>query len=393
MKLILRLLSILIVSLILVAQPVSAARPDAPKYALRGPFPVGTRELKLANGPRSLDATVWYPALNPDKKKEEVVYRYGLLTGTGQALLNADVDASKGPYPLIVFSHGLGGLRYQLVSYTEQLASYGFVVIAADHPGSTFNDMLSASPTEGILTSFARRPLEVLQEISYFEGLKEDALGKAVDLTRVGVTGHSFGGYTTLAAGGAQFDTRPMQAACAGKTNDMECAFVPRLNDLAKARGLTAVPIGLWPATTDPRIKAIAPLAPSSGIYFGKEGLSAIKIPMLIMVGTKDESTPPAENAIPAYQNASSAQKGLALFENANHYIFVERCPAAAIALGRYTQCSDAVWDMDRAHDLINHLGTAFFLATLKNDADAAKALLPNAVSFVGVKYDTTLKP
>ena len=36
------------------------------------------------------------------------------------------------------------------------------------------------------------------------------------------------------------------------------------------------------------------------------------------------------------------------------------------------------VWDMARAHDLINHFATAFFLAELKDNVAASNALAPN---------------
>jgi hypothetical protein len=45
---------------------------------------------------------------------------------------------------------------------------------------------------------------------------------------------------------------------------------------------------------------------------------------------------------------------------------------------------------MSRAHDLANHFTTAFLLATLKGDQDAAAALAANAVSFPGITYETT---
>ncbi|KAB2862348.1 MAG: hypothetical protein F9K46_07185 [Anaerolineae bacterium] len=60
------------------------------------------------------------------------------------------------------------------------------------------------------------------------------------------------------------------------------------------------------------------------------------------------------------------------------------------VQLGLFDRCSDDVWDMQRAHELINHFATAFFLAHLKGDADAAAALLPGAVDFVGVEYTVT---
>ena len=50
--------------------------------------------------------------------------------------------------------------------------------------------------------------------------------------------------------------------------------------------------------------------------------------------------------------------------------------------------CSDPVWDMDRAHDLINHFTTAFLLDVLKGDVEAHAALSPDAVSFPGIVYE-----
>ena len=50
------------------------------------------------------------------------------------------------------------------------------------------------------------------------------------------------------------------------------------------------------------------------------------------------------------------------------------------VALGLEVFCTDPVWDMDRAHDLINHFATAFLLAELKGDGEAAEALAPENV-------------
>jgi len=50
--------------------------------------------------------------------------------------------------------------------------------------------------------------------------------------------------------------------------------------------------------------------------------------------------------------------------------------------------CADPVWDKDRAHDLLNHLITAFLLVALKDDADAGAALAPDQVVFPGITYE-----
>lgn len=383
------MLAILLVCLLVAPLTAQAQRPDAPQYAKRGPFPVGTRELTISDAVPPLTVTIWYPALNPDNLPEAATYTYGLFSGQGRALRDATPDTAKGPYPLVVFSHGLGGVRLQLLAYTEHLASHGFVVMAADHPGSAFSDLLTGGA--GILESFGRRPLEVLEQIDYAEKLGTPGSDWAgvIDTNMVAVSGHSFGGYTTLAAAGARLDTAAIKADCAKNPNQMgSCATLEQIETVAKARGLSEIPTGLWPATTDPRIKAAVALAPSSGPTFGEQGAAALSIPLMIIVGSKDQATPPESNAFPVYESASSQQKALVVLENAGHYIFVDKCQPLLITLGRFEQCSDLVWDMDRAHDLTNHMATAFLLSVLKGDTEAEKALDPEAVKFAGVRYE-----
>ena len=54
---------------------------------------------------------------------------------------------------------------------------------------------------------------------------------------------------------------------------------------------------------------------------------------------------------------------------------------------GIHSFCSDPAWDKVRSHNLINHFTTAFLLAELKQDENAAAALAPVAVEFAGVTY------
>jgi predicted dienelactone hydrolase len=123
---------------------------------------------------------------------------------------------------------------------------------------------------------------------------------------------------------------------------------------------------------------------------FGTDGLASLSAPVMIIVGTEDRTTPADENGIPAYESVASSQKALALLQLAGHYVFVEKCIPLIITLGRFNQCSDLVWDMDRAHDLTNHLATAFFLAVLYDDPTARAALSADAVDFVGVEFRST---
>ncbi|WP_119065687.1 alpha/beta hydrolase family protein [Aggregatilinea lenta] len=385
-----------------------ARRPDAPQYAQRGPYAVGTQDVIVPQPDRPLEATIWYPALNPDNADQQAEYRYGVLALDGNALRDAAPDADNGPYPLVVFSHGSGGFRLQSLYLMEHLASYGFVVISADHLGNTLADsLLGGNDVNDITDSYAYRPLDVLAEIDFITGVDSPLVG-VVDGQNVAVMGHSFGGNTALAAGGAQMDFGALSDWCADPTyttlapsspepdaltirqrvsvHEMVCFLQNRAGEIADLRGLDAPPDGLWPPTTDPRIQAIVALAPWNAPIFGAAGLANVTIPAMIMVGSADSTTYPPRDAYTAYTGLSSATRHLVVFENAEHLLFANAC-TPLMERAAFDRCSDPVWDMARAHDLIDHMATAFLLATFYGDAGAAASLQPDAVDFTGVIY------
>jgi hypothetical protein len=92
-------------------------RTNAPQYALHGPFAVGYKQLTAGKGTAyPLEVSLWYPALTSKGFEEQITYVIKHKDATwspkqkafvyGHALLNAEIDGSHGPYPLIVFSHG-----------------------------------------------------------------------------------------------------------------------------------------------------------------------------------------------------------------------------------------------------------------------------------------------
>lgn len=429
-----KLMLLLLVIVLIFPLTGHAQRPDAPQYAQRGPYAVGTREVSIAAGQgigqdQPLTATLWYPALNPDGVEEAVDYRVMALTVPGRAILDAAPDADNGPYPLVVFSHGNGGLRYNSLWFTEHLASHGFVVIAADHPGNTIWEALQGEAVieRNMLASLATRPFDVLREIAFMESLAaDDPLAGLVDLDRIAITGHSFGGFTALSVGGARLDFAGLAEWCADPTDfppppdgiparDLSpdalavlqaqtCMHaqpdgtplngpidLTRIDDMANRvaafRGLDAAPDGLWPATTDPRVRAVVAMAPGLSRVFGAEGLEALDVSTLVLVGSADIATVPESEAYSIYHYISSTDKALAVFENAGHTVFIDACSDVMMNMGLFWACSDAVWDMARVHDLSNHMATAFLLSVLYDDTDAAAALAPELVDFMGVYY------
>ena len=394
------LLSILLASAVAQEREVAGGlRPDAPTYALRGSHPAGTRDLVI-DGELPLSLTLWYPALNAGNATKTIAYAYeikmdappkAVATVTGRALRDAPFDFSAGPYPLVILSPGFSIGRTSYAWLAEHLTSHGFVVLAPEH-------LERADPE---LSEFWRaaitRPQDTLRVLAYAdEQVKTGGvLAGLVDVKRVAVIGHSYGGYTALMAAGARFDITGFEALCeaARKTEDPDtwlCDLIaPHIADMAELAGLKSVPEGLWPAWGDERVDAVVSMA-GDAYLFGQTGLAEITVPVMALGGTADTGTPYGWGTQPTYDYVASPKKAKVSFDNAEHMIFASSCDALPwfAEIGFYEFCSDAVWDMDRAHDLVNHFATAFLLAELWQDTDAAAALRLDAVNFSGVTYE-----
>jgi CubicO group peptidase (beta-lactamase class C family)/predicted dienelactone hydrolase len=387
-------------------QPPTGLRLDAPPYAVRGPFAVGYRTLAHGEGTaHPLEVSLWYPALNPAGEREAVRYDVHFKAAAagwspaippvvyGHALLNAAVDASQEPYPLVVLSHGFSMSAAGYSATAEHYASNGFFVLAPEHMEQfdfDWSDLWKAS---------IDRPGDIKQTLDFAEALTapDGDLAGFIDMERVAVVGHSYGGYTALAMAGAQYDLAAYNARCAQIPEDDPLAFlctplVPMEAEMADRAGLDPMPEGLWPSFGDPRVKAIIPMTGDSYL-FDQAGLAKITIPMMAMGGTADTGTPYEWGTKPAYDYASSEQKTLVAFEGAEHMIFTTPCdgqPWMSDHPAHDFFCFDPVWDRNRALDLVHHFSTAFLLDTLKGDQAAHAALLPENVSFPGIHYETT---
>ena len=139
--------------------------------------------------------------------------------------LNAPLRPSKHDYPVVVFSHGLGGMKTQNSILAEELASHGYLVVSADHAFDAFLTVFDdgsvadyRSGSDGINTEeefwaahgpkLAARAGDIRfmlnriaeQQTPSKEGLVSDAVWQRADLSRVGIFGHSFGGATSIMA-------------------------------------------------------------------------------------------------------------------------------------------------------------------------------------------------
>lgn len=380
------------------SKPVDPSALELP-YATHGSYLVGMRILET-NHESPLLITVWYPALNRNNE-EKISYRYEIKLGDplgtvsiaaddGKAFQNAEYDFSGGAYPLIILSPGFAFGSSTYAWLAEHLASYGFVVIALEHQEHL-------DPTNELWRSAIKRPQDVSHVLNYIdEQIAEDGVFHGlINLEHVAVIGHSYGGYTSLAAAGARINTSEFMSHCEeASTSDHPAAWLcdellPHLNDMADLAGLESTPDDLWPAWTDPRIAAIVPMA-GDAFFFGHEGLAEINVPVMAIGGTKDNDAPYEWGTYPSYQYISSQRKVLISLTDAEHMIFTNLCEKTPFYLkpisGEF--CFDADWDRNYAHKLISHFVTAFLLTEFKQDVNASTMLNPSNVEFPNMDYE-----
>ncbi len=173
--------------------------------SLRGPHPVGVIQTRIpcAGDPidprRVLPTEIWYPARPGVRERDDGAHPLGLPhRATTDLTPLADAEL-----PLVVFSHGNSGLRQQSTFLMTHLASHGFVVAAPDHVGNTFDEMMALESDEQRrevhLRARSQRPSDIARVIAALVDDRIEADRRpAIDADRIGVAGHSYGGWTAL---------------------------------------------------------------------------------------------------------------------------------------------------------------------------------------------------
>ncbi len=375
-------------------------------YAAPGSHTVGYRVFTTTGAQEQpLTVRAWYPAVRPTAEPTTITYtapnKFGeeitpgeQITSVGRALADAQPEQTDEPYPLVVFSHGFSLSPIVYSALVEHYASQGYVVLAPEH-----NEGFDGSLT-GFWEELIDRPVDVSRTIDFAEQLTRsgEPLAGVIDLGNVAVVGHSYGGYTALAAAGGQFDFAAYKARCTALTAEdpltFFCAPLANESDMAMRAGLDEVPSGLWPSFGDPRVTAAISLA-GDAYPFDQRGLAALEVPIMAMGGTVDDGTPYAWGAKLTYDHAGSENKTLISFPGAGHMLFLDPCehlPWVETSVYRDAMCTDAVWDT-RPLDIVMHYSTAFLRDTLDADPEARAALAGQQPQLDDVEYDTTIQP
>jgi predicted dienelactone hydrolase len=327
------------------AGPPPAGPPGITGPTATGPYGVGYTTFTAsdpARGGRTLTVDVWYPT-DPTTTTGEPASLPLLVTSLPVPGVRADAEPADGPFPLVVFSHGSGGVRFQSWFLLQAMASAGYVVVAPDHAGNTSLDVLGGTvdPFEVIAANRPRDVSFVIDSIVDRSASPADALAGTVDASRIAVAGHSFGGFTALAVAG-----------------------------------------GYDGAAPDERVDAIVPIAAASGLLTDEE-LAAVDVPTLLLAGTEDVTVPLAAAAERPWAEIEGRPSWRVDVVDAGHNSFTNVCDLldALLTAGlppvllqflvesAEEGCAPTLIPIEEAHRLTVQYVLAFLRTTLGPDA------------------------
>ena len=259
-----------------------------------------------------------------------------------------------GKTPVIIVSHGLNSQPKDFADVAQHLASYGYIVALPQHPGSD-NAQLEAmlngdSQNLYELEEFINRPLDVTYLIDELEKLNATEFDGRLNLDRVGVLGHSFGGYTAIALAGATFDWENVQNYC------QRDVWEPNLSMLLQCRTLD-LPRQNY-NFRDERVKAVGVMNPLNSVVFGPEGLGEVEIPVIIAAGSNDPATPAVIEQIRSFVWLNTPNKYLGLMKGQAHFLHVPQVDSKINTL------VNSVIDLENMNlNIINLYGNTLALA------------------------------
>jgi predicted dienelactone hydrolase len=216
---------------------------------------VGYRAMQIGNR----TVAVWYPTTAQASE-----YHYSPKFSATLAKDAPVTTACGGRVPLVVFSHGYTGCGLQSVTFTEELARNGYVVAAPDHADAAICH--TAPPAQAAKHSFPSQP-KIVDPGAWNDTvhadrrddveavidalLKNNEFGPVIDPQKIGLAGHSLGGYTVVGMAGG------------------------------------------WQSWLDPRVRAVLAMSPYVMPFQVKNTLGNVHVPLMYQGGTLDVGITP----------------------------------------------------------------------------------------------------
>lgn len=204
--------------------------------------------------------------------------------------------------PVILFSHGYMGCSTQSRFLTEALAEAGYLVVAPVHRDASCNDAAKTGrrPPAPLFraeawndTTYADRRDDLNAVIRALSA--DPRFGAEGDWSRLGLMGHSLGGYTVLGLAGA------------------------------------------WPGWKRGDIAAVLALSPFMEPYVIHRTLGGIGAPVMFQGGTRDRGITPVVARPGGGYDLSPAPKYYVEFKNAAHFAWADAGRTAQPAIAAYS--------------------------------------------------------
>lgn len=227
-----------------------------------------------------LAAIVWLLTVTAAPAAEQSVTLAGL-----KVTVWSDTASGTLKQPVIIFSHGFRGCATQSRFLMEAFESAGYIVFAPNHHDATCNGGQSnlltrpevpfGQPRKWTDETYHDRADDVRHLIDAIKS--DDRFRNRADTSRIGLAGHSLGGYTVLGLGGA------------------------------------------WPNWKLPGVKALLALSPYSQPFLSHGTLAGLSAPVMYQGGSRDFGiTPWIDKPMGAYDQ-SPQPKYFVEFHRAGH--------------------------------------------------------------------------
>lgn len=326
----------------------------------KGPYNVGYRIIEVTytpeaygdGEPRELPVSVWYPT------------NRGLGAAARYFFINRDEVSDEAPivdgeFPVMMFSHGNGGLKEQSFFMTEHWASHGWIVFSPDHIDNTFR-----SGTSIEIVSAVYRPQDIHALADRIHSFADDSFFDGHIGDFLAMSGHSMGAVTTLLVTGADIPIDEVSMQCdLGRYDDQGCEklLTPDRKDLFRQGFL------------EDRIDVAVPQAPGGAALF-QDGVADIDIPSMVFTGGMDRTLPNDIEGDPLWMDMAAPIHRRVNLPDAGHFTFSNMCDFFS-GEDRIDSdgCGDEFIEPDRAHDIVNAYSLAFarYHRTMSNDAAA----------------------
>jgi predicted dienelactone hydrolase len=265
-----------------------------------------------------------------------------------------------GPWPLALFSHGLGGSRSGGAAWGEAWSAAGIASLHLQHPGSDSEvlrggraHMRAAATAEQLIARVVDVRF-VLDDVARRAGGGE-APWSAMQLEAVGLSGHSFGAHTAQAVAGQRY-----------------------------ARG---------GSLADPRPRAFIAFSPSQPARGGltlQQSFGGITRPFLAVTGSLDGdpfgSFDSGEPRAAVFDGLPPGQRALLWLDGADHMTFgggSARLPQ----VGPFRRQGPAAERQEAHHAVVAHITTLWWRAHLMGDATALRELAAPLALVPGDRY------